>query len=114
MRNPRLVKIFFFDELSEEDVVYGLDDLAGLLRQSTMPLHIVFEFMSERLPEDLLDIFLESSLMQHDQLGYCVFVRADRFIQFMGKVIRQKLGVHIEFRDSDDDAWDFFNQMGLC
>ena len=114
-RNPRLMKLTGWDEVPESEMTYALEAVAALMDQSTMPMHIVIEFHeSMNAPENVLDIFLESRLIHHEQCGFCMFLNPNKFMRFMAQVLSQRGKAHIEFRPDDEGAWEFFSEMGFC
>ncbi len=113
--NPRLMKLYFLEGLTADDVIEVLDEAAVIMDKALMPLHVVLDFdHMTKGPEDILALFSQSRLMQHKMLGYCVFLNPDQFINFMAKVLDSKLGVQIRVSSDDDDAWAFFSDLGLC
>lgn len=113
--NPRLVKLFFLDTLTAEETTNALEDVASTLDKALMPLHLVLDFdQLAKGPEDILTLFSQSRLLTHNMQGYCVFLNPDQFINFMAKVLNNTLGVQIHVSLDDDEAWEFFNHLGLC
>jgi len=114
-RNPRLLELVFSGEISPDDLQNALEDTTSLLDQALMPLHIIFDFTDTAvLPQDMLNILGNSSAISHPQRGYCVFVRANEFLSFIAKILRSQVGMDIEFVIDTEEAWDFFNEMGIC
>ena len=114
-RNPRLMKLICWDDVPEDEMNYALEDVAAMMDQATMPMHVVIEFHDGmHAPENLLDIFLDSRLIHHEQCGFCLFLNPSKFTRFLGQVLSQRSHAHIEFRPDDEGAWEFFSQMGFC
>jgi hypothetical protein len=110
-----MVHLIYYDVVTEDDVLGGLNMAYDLLVQSTMPMHIIFNFNdATRLPEHLLNLIGSHDLVRHDMLGYCVFLKPSSFIHIIGHVLDMSMKVHVLFVEGEDDAWEFFNQMGLC
>jgi len=113
--NPRLMKMYFLEALAAEDVADALESVAALLDQALMPLHVVLDFEGmTSTPEDILNVFSNSRITNHDMMGYCVFLNPDQFLSFVAKVLNNKLDMQVHVSVDDDDAWEFFNQLGLC
>lgn len=114
-RNPRLIKASYGDHVSDEDITHALEDIATLLDQAMMPMHVVIDFSyMENGPENVLDLFLKSRMPYHDKQGYCLFLHPDKFLRFIGQVLNHEAGLHVDFRDDDEGAWEFFSEMGFC
>jgi hypothetical protein len=114
-QNPRLMKISFYEDVAADELLAAFDDYLSLLEQSTMPLHGVFSFRGvTALPEDTLNLMLKMPALVHPQRGHYLFVAADGFISFVAKILRHQKDVPIEFVDNEQEAWDFFNEMGIC
>ncbi len=113
--NPRLLKLYFLEALTSEEAAEALEEIAGLLDYAMMPLHMVLDFDNmTTCPEDILQIFSRSRMINHKMMGYCIFLNPDQFLSFVAKVLNNKLGMQVHISSDDGDAWEFFNQLGLC
>lgn len=113
--HPRLVAMEYMDAVSPDEVVVSLDALAAIMDRATMPLHTVFSFeQASSLPEKLHALMKNSRVVGHQQRGYFVFVNADEFVKMIAKILRGEADVSIAFAANEDEAWEFFNDMGIC
>jgi len=113
--HPRLVAMEYSDLVSANEVTSSLEALADLMDQATMPLHTIFDFaQASSLPEKLLNLMKSSRVVNHSQRGYFVFVDADEYIKMIAKILRAEADVSIAFSADVDEAWEFFNDMGIC
>lgn len=113
--NPRLLKLYFLEAVTSEAAAAALEEVAGLLNHAMMPLHMVLDFDNMTSgPEDILHVFSRSHVINHKMMGYCIFLNPDQFLSFVAKVLNNKLGMKVHISPDDDDAWEFFNQLGLC
>lgn len=114
-RNPRLIYIAFTENVSLGNLCEALEKAAELMDRATMPLHVVLAFeAAQSLPNNVLEPIHGSRMLRHEQLGRCIFVSPNALFGFVGQVISQDLGVQLEFAADEQDAWEFFNEMGLC
>ncbi|HLA45002.1 MAG TPA: hypothetical protein VJZ27_16265, partial [Aggregatilineales bacterium] len=97
-----------------EEIEMSLEEVAGLMDQSMMPLHTVFDFSGAAPDEAFFDLIMRSRMVSHEQRGHCVFLKPNEFITFMAKVLRHETGTPVVMVDNEDDAWDFFSEMGIC
>ncbi|MBZ0305397.1 MAG: hypothetical protein K8I82_04945 [Anaerolineae bacterium] len=113
--NPRLLKVYFLEVLTSQEFTESLEEIASVMDYALMPLHVIMDFDSMTAgPEDILQIFSHCRLPNHKMMGYCVFLNPDQFLSFVAKVLNNKLGMQVHVSSDDDDAWEFFNQLGLC
>jgi hypothetical protein len=113
--HPRLVAMEYSDRVSADEVTASLEFLAELMDQATMPLHTIFSFAkASTLPEKLLNLMKDSRVVSHHQRGYFVFVDSDEFVKMIAKILRGEADVSIAFSADVDEAWEFFNDMGIC
>lgn len=114
-KNPRLIGLSYYGEIEPDEINGALDSLYDLLSQAQMPLHTVFDFSeASRLPENMRDDFLQHPFKNHDKLGYCVFIEPNAYLHFIAQMLQQSHHVQIKYVSDQDDAWLFFNHMGLC
>lgn len=114
-RNPRLVEITYESDLGAEALADSLAEIAGLMDQSMMPLHTVFNFEAVNgLPQSATQIFLGSAMIQHQNRGWCLFMNPDGFVHYLAQAISNQAFVQIKYVESYDDAWEFFSHMGIC
>lgn len=114
-RNPRLIKLTFGEQLTSTEIAEALEAVATLYDQAMLPMQLVIDFSYVQSgPENILDVFRSSRMIRHEKQGYCMFVNPDKFLRFMGQVLYHEAGLHVEFRPTDADAWDFFSEMGFC
>ena len=114
-RNPRLIKLTFAENLNGNEIASALEDIAGLMDQAMLPMHVVLDFSYVQAgPENMLDVFRSSRMIRHEKQGYCLFLSPDKFLRFMGQVLHHEAGLHVEFRQTEEDAWNFFSEMGFC
>jgi hypothetical protein len=113
--HPRLVSMEYSDIVSADEVSASLEALARIMDQATMPLHAIFRFArASTLPEKLIDLIKNSRVVSHEQRGYFVFVDADEFVKMIAKILRGEVDISIAFSADDDEAWEFFDDMGIC
>lgn len=114
-KNPRLVGVTFYDDVLTRDIVLAFGAVCLLLDQALLPLHSIIDFTAARsLPNDLIPLMLESEFVHHPQRGWCVFVDPDAFVEGAAYALRQEAGLSVELVASQEEAWEFFNQMGIC
>jgi hypothetical protein len=114
-RNPRLVKLAFWADVLESDVLNGLEDVAYIMDHAMMPIQVVIDFRHmEQSPSNLLDLFKKNRMIYHQQQGYCLFLEAGRFIRFIAQVLTHEAKLRVEFQEDEANAWNFFSEMGFC
>ena len=113
-KNPRLMALFYAGAVCVEEINDSLQEAQSLLDRAQMPLHLLIDF-SEVVEIDLAvrDAIIGHSFKNHDRLGYCVFTKPNAFLHFVAQVLR-KHDVQIKYVEDLEDAWGFFNHMGLC
>ncbi|MFP4321273.1 MAG: hypothetical protein ACLFTK_02360 [Anaerolineales bacterium] len=114
-KHPRLIHLIFYDQLSVDEVGDALNTLHDILVGAQMPMHILFSFIEIHILEPpLINVFTRHPALRDPQLGYVLFVDLGPRLQTLAHEIDNKLGAHIKYVADEDDAWEFFNLMGIC
>lgn len=114
-KNPRLMQLIFTEAVSVADLESALTQAAQLMEESQAALHIVLGFSTaESLPQEMVKYLPRAPIVGHPRCGYCVFVKPNEFISFAAKILNHQTKTPIEFSPDEEDAWEFFNQMGIC
>ena len=100
--------------MTVNDIAASLEDVAVLMDKAMMPMHTVLDFTGATVNEALLDLITKSRMVHHEQCGHCVFIHPDQFIAFVAEVLRNQTETPVAVVDSEEEAWDFFSEMGIC
>lgn len=114
-KNPRLVAAAFVDAVGIDDVEIALAEVVALMDEAQAPLHVLLDFsQAVSVPQELVKYLPHAPMVGHAHCGYCVFVSPNEFVSFAAKIFNHQTQMPIELTPDENDAWEFFNQMGIC
>lgn len=112
--NPRVIELHYSGVVSSYDIKNALDEVSSFLNRTALPIHLIFNFQATQFDTNLLDNLRDHPLFTHPQLGYCMFLSPDSFINFTIQTWVQQIKLRVKYITSLDDAWEYFNELGLC
>ncbi len=113
--NPRVIELNYTGVIAANDLKNALDEVNSFLNRTALPIHLIFNLQSvSQFATNLLENLRNHPLFSHEQLGYCMFLSHDSLINFTIQTWVHQSKLRVKNIRSLDDAWDYFNELGLC